>query len=232
MEAHRVAAPLEHDDSGIIEEPLARNATERAGGADQRPGERVHGEVEDELAPQGPRVREHDDEEPESALPAGHGHFADVGPVDLRLLAGKRLGTQVHLAPWLGPDLGHVLPQRANRAGVAALGDHVVQPGGAQPRVAGQHLGDEGTVWVDEPRPRLGLGTRLPEPENAPDHVRVDAELGGDGADPPVLRVVQAEDLRLDLRRRHRPARRLSWRRSRKDPSPRRGRLGSTTATS
>jgi hypothetical protein len=35
VEPHRVAAPLEHDDLGVIEEPLAWNAAERAGGAHQ-----------------------------------------------------------------------------------------------------------------------------------------------------------------------------------------------------
>ena len=184
MKAHRLAAALEHDDLGVVEQPLARDAAEAAGGAHQRAGQRVHREVEDELAPQRPRVRQHDDEEPERALAAGHGDLADVGPVDLGLLAGQRLGAQVDLAARLGADVAHVLAQRADRAGVAALGDHVVQPRRAQPRVAGQRLGDEVTVRVDEPQPRrCGLRARLAEPEDAPDHVRVDAELGGDGAD-------------------------------------------------
>ena len=232
VEAHRVAASLQHDDLGVIEEPLARDAAEGAGGAHQRPGERVHGEVKDELAPQGPRMREHDDEEPERPLPAGHGNLADVGPVDLCLLAGEWLGAQVQLAPWLGPNLGHVFAQGADRAGVAPLGEHVVEPGGAQARVAGQRLGDECAVRIDEPRPRRSLGARLPEPEDAADHVGVDSELPGDGADAPVLRVVQTEDLRLGLRRRHRSPRRLSWRRSLKEPRPRRRRRGSNTSTS
>src|SRR6266545_1512911 len=213
VEAHRLAAPLQHDDLRVVEEPLARDAAERVGGAHQRPGERVHGEVEDELAPQSPRMREHDDEDPERPLPAGHADLADVGPVDLCLLAGERLGAEVHLAPWLGPDLRHVFTQRADRAGVAALSEHVVQPGGAQAWVPGQRLGDDGAVRIDEPRSRGGARARNAEAEDAANHVGVDPELGGDRADPPVLREVQTDDLRLDLWRRHRPPRRLSWRR-------------------
>ena len=232
MEAHCVAASLQHDDLGIVEEPLARDPTEGARGADERSGERVHGEVEDELAPQGPRVREHDHEEPQRPLSPGHGDLADVRPVNLRLLTRERLGAEVHLPARLGADLGHVLAQGADRAGVAALGDHVVQPRGAQLRVARKRLGDEATVRVDEPRPRLRLGARGPEAEHAADYVGVDPELGGDRADPPVLSEVQPGDLGLTLRLRHRPPRRLSWRRSPKEPSPRRRRRGSNTSTS
>ena len=231
VEAHRVAAPLEHDDLGVVEEPLARDPAESSRGAHERPSERMHGEVEDELAPQRPRVREHEHKEPQRSLAAGHGDLANVRPVDLRLFAGERLGAEVYLAARLRPDRGHILAQRADSAGVAALGDHVMQARGAQSRVAGQRFGDEGEVRVDEARPRGGAWARVPEAEDAADHIGVDPELGRDRADAPVLRVVQAENLRLSLRCRHRPPRRLSWRRSLNGPSPRR-RRGSTTSTS
>jgi hypothetical protein len=52
----------------------------------------VDGEVDDELAPHRPRVAQDEDEDPQRALAAGHGDVADVGPVDLRLLARQRLG--------------------------------------------------------------------------------------------------------------------------------------------
>src|SRR6266540_4354555 len=105
-----------------------------------------------------------------SPVSSFHGDLADVGPVDLGLLAGERLGAEVHLATRLGADLGHVLAQRADRAGVSALGDHVVQPRGAQSRVARQGfggLGDERAVRVDEARPRRTAWACVPEAEHA-----------------------------------------------------------------
>ena len=81
-----VKTALEHDRLGVVEEPLARDATERDCRPHQRATQRVHRQVEDEFAPHRARVRQHQDEEPQRARPARAFDLADVGPIDLRLL--------------------------------------------------------------------------------------------------------------------------------------------------
>jgi hypothetical protein len=91
-------------------------------------------------------VCEDEDEEPESAHTAGNGELADVGPVDLRLLADERLGAQEDLPPRTRADLCHVLAQRAHGATEAALAQPVVEARRAQGRIARERLGDEVVV--------------------------------------------------------------------------------------
>jgi hypothetical protein len=233
MKSHRAPLSLEHHRLRIVEEPLAACPAERPGGAHQRPTERVHRQVEHEFAPQRPRVRQHHHEEPQSALAAGDGHRAGVRPVDLGLLADERLGAQVHFAPRWGPQRDHVLAQRARSALETALPQHVVKPRRPQPRVARQRLRDEVAVGIAKPRARRAGCVPIADPERAPDYVGVQAELCGDGAHAPVLGEVQADDLGLLFGGGgHRAPRSSSWRRSRKGPSPRGRRTGSTTSTS
>jgi hypothetical protein len=51
------------------------------------------------------------------------------------MLARHWLGSQIHLAARLGPDLGDVLPERALSALVATLAQHVVQACRTQRRI-------------------------------------------------------------------------------------------------
>ena len=124
----------------------------------------MDGEVDDELGPHRARVREHDHEQPDRALAAGDGDLADVGPVDLRLLAGERLGDEVRLAlgPW--PNQRDVLAQGAHRAAIAALADHVVEPRREELGIAAQRVVDERAVRVDDPRAQLRRRACSPRP--------------------------------------------------------------------
>ena len=233
MEADRVAVALEHDDLGVVEQPLARRAPEGARGTHQRARQRVDGQVDHELGPDRPRVREHHDEEPERAHAAGHRELADVGPVDLCLLADQRLGVQVDFAARRRSDVGDVAAHGRHRPDVAAVSDHVVDPRRAKSRVLGQLLDDEVMKRLDDARPSWCLGSGFTEAQDALDHVGVEPELRRDRPDRPVLGVVQPHDLGVLRRRRHghRTPRRSSWRSSRNDPSPRRRRPGSTIST-
>ena len=49
MKSHRVASSLEHDDLGIIEQPLTRNTAKMLGGTQQRTAQPERGGVESEL---------------------------------------------------------------------------------------------------------------------------------------------------------------------------------------
>src|SRR5580658_1909818 len=126
MEADGFAAALEHDDLGVVEEPLAGDPTEGPGGAQKGPGQRVHRQVDDKLPPQGARVAEHHHEQPQGALGAIDGDLAHVGPVNLGLLAQQGLGAQIDLAARARTDGGDIVPQRADRARKAARLQHVV----------------------------------------------------------------------------------------------------------
>ena len=221
MKPRHGADALEDDDLGVVEQPLACHAAERTAGAHERPAQRVDGQIDDELAPHRARVREHDHEQPQRAHASGHGDLASVGPVDLGHLAGQRLGHEVCFARRPRPDQRDMLTHRADRAGKAARADHVVQPRGAQLRVPSKLLVDERTIRVDDARAQRGRRPWLVEPEHASNLVHVGTELRHDGPDRPMLGVVQAHDLRLELRRAlHRTPPSTSCRRSSKLPSP------------
>ena len=87
-------------------------------------------------------------------------------------------------------------------AAVAALAHHRIQPAGGQRGKRLERLADERQVGVDLRRAR-----RRAEPgqaglrQHAPHHAMVHVQLAGDGAHRPFLRVVVAQDLRLDVRR-------------------------------
>jgi len=192
---------LEHDGLGIVEQPLARDAAEVGRSADQRARQRLDREIEHELAPHRARVAEHDHERPELALAAGHGHAADVGPIDLRLLAGQGLDAQIRLGLGLGPDRADVGPDGTRRAGKATVAQHVVDPRRAELGILAQRLLDELGVRLEHRRApeltRLAVLARVTE--HAPHDVSVNVELRGDCADRPVLAVVQAHDLALGV---------------------------------
>ena len=217
---HRADA-LEHDDLGVVEQPLARDAAERAGRAHERPAQRMDGQVDDELAPHRAGVREHHHEHPQRADAAGHGDLADVGPVDLGHLAGQRLGHEVRLARRPGPDDRDMLAHRADRALKPAVANHVVQARGEQLGIPLKRFVDERPIRVDDARPQRRRRTWLVEPEHASDLVHVGIKLRRNRPDRPMLGVVQTQDLRLELRcALHRTPPSTSCRRSSKLPSP------------
>jgi hypothetical protein len=233
VESNGVALALEHDDLGVVEEPLARRALEGARGAHQRAREGVDGQVDDKFGPHRPRVREHHDEEPECTRAAGDWQLADVGPVDLRLLPDQRLGAQVHLAARRRSHLGDEAAYRGHPTDEAALADHVVDPSRPQAWVLSQLLDDEVMIGLDDSRSLRTVSAGLPAAQDALDHIGMQPELRRDRPDRPVLDVVQPDDLRVLRRRRrgHRTPRRWRGLRSPRALPPRRRRPGSTTST-
>ena len=88
-------------------------------------------------------------------------------------------------------------------AAIAALAHHPIQPTGGQRRELLQRLADERQIGVDlrRPRRRADPAAARPAPARA-HHAVVHVQLTGDGADAPLLDVIVAQDLRLDVRRR------------------------------
>src|SRR4051812_20888631 len=236
MKPRHCADALEDDGLGIVEQPLAGHAAEWAGGAHERPAQRVDGQGGDELAPHRARVREHHHEQPQRADAAGYSDLANVGPVDLGDLARQRFGHEIGLARRPGPDSRDMLAHGAHRATKPARADHVVQPSGEQLRIPPKLLIDERPIRVDDARAQRRRWTWLVEPEYASDLVHVGLELRRDRPDRPMLGVVQAHDVCLELRRAlHRTPPSTSCRRSSKLPSPamrwRRSRTRSRSST-
>jgi hypothetical protein len=146
VEAHRVSVALEHHDLRVVEEPLPGDAAEVEAGAHQRAPERARRQIDHQLGPHRARVGQDDDEDPELPRAAIDQDLADVAPIDLGLLGDERLGAKEDLGLRLRTHALHIPSHRAHAALVAALHQHVVQAGGAQPGVLLQGLGDEGLV--------------------------------------------------------------------------------------
>ena len=162
-----------------------------------------------------------------------------MGPVDLSLLANQRVEAQESFAGWRRTHRRDKATQGALAAAIAALLDHVEDPGRAQSRIFEKRLLDEFVVRRNQERHPLWARLWRDQPEDAPYDIVMDTKLGGNRAYFPVLDGKEPSDLRLDLGRdghRRPPGMRLSWRRSRNSPTPasllpRRRGLGSTTST-
>src|SRR6266545_2693300 len=207
MEADVIADSLQDDALEIVVQEGPRHPAERGEGFDVAPQETLQRLIQGEARVHGARPREHKDEAGQYAPAAAAGKRAEVSPVDLGLLAGQRLQTQVGRGPRGGTDGPHVAADLDGRPGKAPLAQHGVQAGGAQAGVRLQGGGEERLVGIE--RTGAYLGPRPHEPvalDRVVHGVVVDAERGRDGADAPVLGIEEPADLGALLRRDHRQA--------------------------
>jgi hypothetical protein len=87
---------------------------------------------------------------------------------------------------------------------IAALAHHREQAAGGQHRELLQRLADQRQIRVNLRRPRRGADPGQPSlRQHTAHHAVVNMQLAGNGADGPFLGVVVAQDLHLDVRRRH-----------------------------
>ena len=122
-------------------------------------------------------------------------------------LAGQRDDPTVDGPAGLGPQALDDASELVDRTGIAALADHLVDAGGAEAGVLGQGVADERQVGVEGAGSihAGAAGSRLVLDGGA-NRLTVEAELGGDGPDLPVLTVVQAPDLGALRGRDHHPS--------------------------
>ncbi len=134
-------------------------------------------------------------------------NLAEGAPVDLRGLAGEGDDPTVDGPAGLGPQALDDASELVDGTGIAALADHLVDAGGAQAGVLGEGVADERQVGVEGAGSiQAGAaGSRLALDGGA-DRLTVEAELGRDGPELPVLAVVQPPDLGALLGRDHRPS--------------------------
>ena len=93
-----VAAALQHRTFEIVVENHARLAGPVLEGMHMAAQEVLHRLIEEELQIQRARIGQRHHETGQRAFGAAHRHVAEVGPVDLRLLARKGVQTQERFA--------------------------------------------------------------------------------------------------------------------------------------
>ena len=167
----------------------------------------LEGLVEGEEGGDGARVAEDHDESGNGASAVSDADLAEGAPVDLRRLAGQRDDPTVDGPAGLGAKALHDASELVDRTGIAALADHLVDAGGAEAGVLGQGVADERQIGVEGAGSihAGAAGSRLVLDGGA-NRLRVEAELGRDGPDLPVLAVVQAPGLGALRGRDHRPS--------------------------
>ena len=200
IEADGVAAALQHDALQVVVPELAGHALPRLEGVDMATQEVAHRGVEVEAQEDASREAQNHHEAHQRALRATELHFAEVSPIDLGLLAGKGLETQIGLGHRLRPLGGDHVAEVALAPLVAALARHLVEPAGGQLRIVSQCLADEGHEGIELRAPVPPHMPRHPVVgQNAADRDVMDAELVCDRADLPLLGVMEAQDLRARL---------------------------------
>ena len=217
VESDGVAGALQHGALEVVVEQHPRHAAEEGEGLDVAAEKRRHRRAREEAQEDLPREAQHHHEGDERPRRRAHGELAEVRPIDLGLLAGQRAQPQERLRRRPRPMARDDGAEVVGAARVAARLDHHVQAAGAEARVLGERLDDEGNEGIGDRSARLHRGDRAGLREHAPHGAVVMAELGADGANGPLLGVEEAEDLRLAIGPDHGAPRRRC---ARKSPSP------------
>ena len=162
----------------------------------------LHGLIEEEFKIQRSGIRQRHHEAGQGSLGAAHHHVPKVGPIDLRLFAGKRLELQKRFAE-LRTQAGNGTPQLYHAAAVATVANHLVDACGAQARMVIESVANELDVRIDDGySQRLGVFEAFSF-NGVTNGVRVDAQFSGNGADFPVLDVKVAANLCAGFRTDH-----------------------------
>ena len=134
----------------------------------------------------------------EAALGAPHGDRAEAGPIDLALLGREGPRAQEGLAR-LGTQLGRQAALLDDAPLAAALSDHLEQAGGAQGGIALQGLAHELDGGIGQAGPADLVAVEALGAQGTGHRVPVQAQLAGNGSDPPVHGVEKATDLGRQL---------------------------------
>ena len=207
MKLHGGAAAVEHGAAQVVVHQVACGASQRLAGVNVPPQEALQRLVEGEQRGQSARIAEDHDESGDRACALSDADLAERAPVNLRGLAGQGNDPAVDGAVGLGPQAPHETADLDDRARIAALADHLVDPRGAQTRILGQGVTDERQIRVEDAGPtHAGADACRLALHRGADRLMVEAELGRDGPDLPVLAVEQAPDLGALRGRDHRPS--------------------------
>ena len=207
MELDGGAAAVEDGASEVVVDEGAGDAAQGVEGLDVPAEEALEGLVEGEEGGDGARVTEDHHETGDGAGAVSDADLAEGAPVDLRRLAGQGDDAPVDGPAGLGPQALDDASELVDGTGIAAQADHLVDAGGAEAGVLGEGVADERQIGVEGAGSiQAGAaGSRLALDGGA-NRLTVEAELGRDGPELPVLAVVQASDLGALRGRDHRPS--------------------------
>jgi hypothetical protein len=195
VEADGVALALEDGALEVVVEADPGDASEVLEGGLVASQEVLHAMGDVELDEEVPGPGQDHDEGDERSDGLSDLDGSEVGPVDLGLFAGQGSEAGEGFDGWPGaPEVDHVT-EVVGLSGVASLAAHPVEGGCVESRVLAEGLVDEIEVGV-EPGLALLLGCvgDAGADEDAAHGAVVDVEVGGDGADAPLLGEVEAED--------------------------------------
>ena len=150
--------------------------------------------IEEELQPQGTAVGESQKEGGETAAGTADDDFSEMSPVGLRLLAGEGAETQKSFSVG-GTQFGHHATELGHTAGVAAGTNHLEEAGGAQARILLQGLAEEVEVGIGEAIAEAGMTAEAIGIERRAYRLGVQAQLGRNGPDLPMLGVKEMADV-------------------------------------
>jgi hypothetical protein len=204
MEADRIAASFQNRTFQIVVEQDTRDALPRLKGRDVSAQEVLHAGIEEEAQEDLARVAQHHDERHQRAPRPADFEMSEVSPVDLCLFTGQAAQTEIRLGFRTRSVAGDQVAEVIGATAIAAFVSHDIQPAGGQRREALQGLADERQIGVDLRGARRRPDPRQPGLRQHPSHHAVmDVQLTRDGANGPFLGGVEAQDLCLDVRRRH-----------------------------
>ena len=149
MKANRIALALQHGALEIVVEQNPRQAGPGLECADMAAQEVLHPCIERETQKDAARPGKNHDEGHQRPARAADVKVAEMGPVDLPLLAGKRAQTQVRFAARTRPVQRDQVAEVIRAATVATLAHHQVQPTGGEGWKFLQGIADEGQISVD-----------------------------------------------------------------------------------
>ena len=137
---------------------------------------------------------EHETGEPPQGT--ANGHRPKACPISLRLLAGQSCQAQESFVP-CRPQGSHHPPQLDHTAGVPTSAQHLIETGGAQARMLLKRLAHEVEVWIGEGSTRSHAPFKPLGFQSGAHGLRMHSQLGGNGADLPVLAVKQPPNIRF-----------------------------------
>ncbi len=221
VESNEVPLTLEHRALQVVVEDGARDTAEGVEGGEVTPEEALGGLVEIEAGEERTTPRQHHQKAREGSSGATDHDPTEGRPVHLGLLARQDGQTKERLLP-RGAHASDEAAHGEHPAGVTTLAQHLQEPRRAQTRVPRDRRKDEVAVRVEHLRAQSKRGRQeRPTLDRMMDGVMVNAELGGDGADLPVLGEEESPDRRALRIRDHRATSSMrSFRRSSNSPMP------------
>ena len=204
MESNEVSLTLEHGALQVVVKDGARDTSEGVEGGEVAPEEALGGLVEVEAGEECATPRQHHQEAGEGTSGATDHDPAERRPVHLGLLARQDRQSEERLMRCRAYASDEAT-YREDPAGVSALTQHLEEPRGTQTGIPLDRREDKVAIGIEHLRAQTKRGREeRPTLDGVMDGVAVNAQLGGDGADLPVLGEEEPPDRGTLLVRDHR----------------------------